>query len=207
MRIFSNSSYEADSSVYFLDFLKSRPVRVKSSVIEDDAEFDQICTEVSELIPLSDIEGTSLYTVAGWAVFKEKTPKACSECLSSITGNASTSPEYSQLTNIKSFEVGGGLAHPSSQIWQAIMLAETIFRLHEERVTKTERVCQLLLKLFFHKFEMDSFPKCHNIVKSVVGRFFRLRLFIHATRLKHECSARAVVQHGSRSSHCRTKVT
>ena len=98
MHVSQNSSYDTDESVYFLDFLKSKSFTKPVSNNDDDVEMEKVC---SQLLPLSECESNALYAVAGWTVFKEKTPKACPVCLSSIVGDASTAPEHSQLTVIK----------------------------------------------------------------------------------------------------------
>ena len=205
MHVSQNSSYDTDESVYFLDFLKSKSFTKPVSNNDDDVEMEKVC---SQLLPLSECESNALYTVAGWTVFKEKTPKACPVCLSSIVGDASTAPEHSQLTVIKSFETGGGLTHPSPAMWQAIIAAESIFRSYEDQMTKIENVSKFLWNSYERQVPLSDFPSCHNIVQSVVTRYFRLRLHVHAAHITNKLAAsQSAIQHASKSAHCRTKVT
>ena len=154
-----------------------------------------------------ECESKGLYAVAGWAVFKERTPKACPVCLSSIVGDASTAPAHSQLTVIKSFETGGGLTHPSPAMWQAIITAESMFRTYEDQITKIENVSKFLWNSYECQIPISDFPSCHNILQSVVTRYFRLRLHIHGARITNKIASHSATQHASKSAHCRTKVT
>ena len=55
---------------------------------------------------------------------------------------------------------------------------------------------------------LSDFPSCHNIVQSVVTRYFRLRLHVHAAHITNKLAAsQSAIQHASKSAHCRTKVT
>jgi hypothetical protein len=201
MRVSRDASYEADDSTYFLDFLKTR----SPSKLVFNGDDDELGLQIGELV-LSELEGNALYTLAGWAVFKEKAPNACAVCVNSIIGDASSSPELARLNIIKSFETGGGLTHPSPAILQAVIVAETIFRNHEDRLMKTDNVSNYLLNAFDRQFSSSSFPSCHNIVERVIGRYFRLRLHIYGRRVTNNCAGKTSIQHGSRSAHCRTGV-
>lgn len=204
MHVSQNSSYENDDGVPFLDFIKSKSsdTRHISNDDEDDVELDRVCETV---LPLSECESSALYTVAGWAVFKEKSANACQVCLASIVGDAGSVPQHSQLTTIKSFEAGGGLTHPSLPMWQAIVAAKSIFRCNEDRLTKIDNVKKFLLDSFESQVPLNDFPACHSIALKVVSRYLRLRLHIHAAQITRKFASST--QFASRSAHCRTAVT
>ena len=66
MHVPNNSSYDTDTSMYFLDFIKKYPKRATNenvSVVTEDCP---------SFLYLSECEGNALYNLAGWAVFKEK---------------------------------------------------------------------------------------------------------------------------------------
>ena len=70
MHVSSSASYEHDSGTYFLDFLKGCAKEPSDPTADDDEK--SVAEDCSALLPMSALEGDALYTLAGWAVFKEK---------------------------------------------------------------------------------------------------------------------------------------
>jgi len=83
MHVSSATSYEHDTDTYFLDFLKGH---AKES--DDQTEYDDelsVAKDCSALLPMPALEGDVLYTIAGWAVFKEKSKiQQCPACLGAM---------------------------------------------------------------------------------------------------------------------------
>ena len=116
MRIPANSSYDTDESTYFLEFLK------KHSHKEDESEFKNTIFEQRErLLYMTESESNALYTMAGWATFKESSRiKQCSDCRKYITGDISDASKEADFIKLKSY---GWLTHPSKQVFDAIKFA------------------------------------------------------------------------------------
>lgn len=154
------------------------------------------------------LEGDVLYTIAGWAVFKEKSMvQQCPACLSAILGDKTDVPEQSLLTVLKSFPTSTGLTYPSKTIFKAVIAAESLFQTNRANLTSVGDVHSFLMQCFSDQFAVSNFPTCHNVLSNIVSRYFRLRIYMLATKMT--CDFRKTcdkVQHGSKSAHCRTKV-
>ena len=125
-----------------------------------------------------------LYTIAGWAVFKEKSKiQRCQTCLDAILGNKTDAPEQSLLTELKSFSSGAGLTHPSKTILKALIAAESVFQTNRAKLTAVGNVHSFLVKGFTDQFAVTNFPTCHNVLSNIVSRFFRLRIYMLATKM------------------------
>lgn len=207
MHVSTSASYEQDSDTYFLDFLKGH-AKESGDLTDDDDDERYVAEDCSALLPISALEGDVLYTIAGWAVFKEKSRiKNCPTCLSSMIGDKSDAPEQSLLTVLKSFSTGSGLTHPSKTIFEAVIAAESLFQKNRANLTGSANILSYLMKGFTSQFVVSNFPTCHNVLRNIVSRYFRLRIYMLATKMTADFrQERAQVQHGSRSAHCRTKV-
>ena len=91
---------------------------------------------------LSEIESNALYSLAGWAVFKEKKSlDSCAICLDSICSlDKNPEPFFSKLTCLKSYQQGCGLTHPSKAIFKAVIAAESIFITYQDKIAGTGNV-------------------------------------------------------------------
>jgi len=207
MHVSSSASYECASDTYFLDFLKCHAKEYNVQTNDDDDE-KYVAEDCSALLPLSALEGDVLYTIAGWAVFKEKGKILhCPNCLSSILVDKNDAPEQSLLTVLKSFSTGAGLTHPSKTILQAVIAAESLFQANRSNLAVVSNTHSCLMKGFTSQFVTSNFPTCHNVLRNIVSRYFRLRIYMLATKMTADFrNERDKVQHGSRSAHCRTQV-
>ena len=152
MHVPNNSSYDTDTSMYFLDFIKKYPKRATNenvSVVTEDCP---------SFLYLSECEGNALYNLAGWAVFKEK--NSCKTCQTCIVGDASNGAlEHAQLTILKSYSQGSGLCHPSPAILNAIVALESIFKSNEAKFANIENLEVFLLNAFLSQFVVSGFPR------------------------------------------------
>ena len=195
MQITPLSSYDIDDSVYFLDFLKTKPVRTVQDV---DDEFVFVDEHVSLLHTNLDILDTNVcYLLAGWTVHKQKARIAV------ICGSPCDAPAEAQLMMIKTY---GGLSYPSELVYKAVQVAESVFRCHQGELALTSNVEHKLNSMFSNRFSVDGLPPCHSVLSDIISRYFRLRIHIHGKWITSQCKAAAAVQHGSRSAFCRTKV-
>jgi len=202
MQITPSSSYDVDDSVYFLDFLKMKPVRTVQDVDEELVFVDENVSLLKTDLDILDMN--VCYLLAGWAVFKQKARTGnCTDCLAVICGSPCDAPAEAQLMMIKTY---GGLSYPSELIYKAVQVAESVFRCHQGELALTSNVEHRLNSIFKTEFSVDGLPPCHNVLSDIISRYFRLRIHIYGKWVTEQCKAAAAVQHGSRSAFCRTKV-
>jgi hypothetical protein len=180
----------------------------ESHVGEDDDDEALVAEDCSALLPLSALEGDVLYTIAGWTVFKEKSKiKQCQACLSAVLGDKTDASEHSLLTELKSFSTGAGLTYPSKIVFEILIAAESLFQSNRASLTSVSNVYCFLMQGFSSQFAISHLPTCHNVLKNIVSRFFRLRIHMLAKKMTGDLRKSGdAVQYGSKSAHCRTKV-
>jgi len=71
MKITPSSSYDVDDSIYFLDFLKTKPVSTVQDVDEEHVFFEENASVLHSNLDVCDVN--VCYLLAGWAVHKQKT--------------------------------------------------------------------------------------------------------------------------------------
>jgi len=209
MSIVPASSYDTGDGTYFLDFLKSQPRRASEPPAVCDPEDCCFIQQhaFSKWQAMNNVDANVLYLLAGWSTHREKQKlSSCTECLSAMCGDARDAPPEVALTAEKSYS---GLTYPSSAIYAAVQVAEELFRCHQSSLLTMANVENYLRQEFDRHFDSSNFPQCHVAVRSVVSRFFRLRLHIYSKHLTETFSAQQKnegIQHGSRSAYCRTKI-
>jgi len=195
------SSYSEDDGIYFLDFLKTKPV--SDEVADEELLFlDNFSLDGDE----DATEANICYLLAGWSVHKQKEKlSGCSDCIAAISGQVTDVPAdcpEAQLTILKSY---GGLSYPSPLVYSAIQVAEAVFKCCESKLAACTNVESKLNDEFHRKFLSNDLPSCRNALSEVVARYFRLRLHAFGKWLTYQFKAGGV-QHGSRSAFCRTRI-
>ena len=207
MNIAPTSSYDTDDGAYFLDFLKSQPRHAtEPPAMCDNEDCSFIQHAFSSQQTMDTVDANVLYLLAGWSTHREKQKlSSCTECLSAICGEAGDAPLEAVLMTEKNYS---GLTYPSSAVYAAVQVAEELFRCHQSSLLTMTNIENYLRQEFDRHYDSSSFPDCHVAVRSVVARFFRLRLHIYSKHVTETFSAeqRNGVQYGSRSAYCRTKI-
>lgn len=208
MHVSSSTSYELDCDSYFLDFLKGQPDKTNETDLVTDDDEASVAEDCSAFLSMSALEGDVLYTIAGWTVFKEKSKIGqCQSCLGAVLGDKTDALEHSLLTELKSFSTGAGLTHPSKTVFEILIAAESLFQSNRANLISASNAYSFLMQGFSSQFEVNHFPTCHNVLNSIVSRFFRLRIHMLAKKITANVKKRGdVLQYGGKSAHCRTKV-
>jgi len=169
MKITPSSLYDVDDSIYFLDFLKTKPVSTGQDVDEEHVFLEENASVLHSDLDVSDVN--VCYLLAGWAVHKQKTRIAnCSDCLAVICGSPCDAPAEAQLMMIKTY---GGLTYPSELIYNAVQVAESVFRCHQGELAVSTDVEHMLNAAFNTQFSIDGLPTCHNVMSDIISRYFR----------------------------------
>ena len=201
----ANTCYTQDDSTYILDFLKTKPVQ---TVPLSDDEFQFL--DSSFVLDDSEemLDANVCYMLAGWAVHKEMaTVGACEDCLAAMCGHETDTPADCSATQLMVLKSHGGLSEPSPLIHSAVQVAEAVFKSCQPHLTSWTDVESKLNDEFRRRFETSVLPSCHNILSDIISRYFRLRLHVYGKWLTQQHKMGSVVQHGSRSAFCRTKIT
>ena len=202
MHIDTGSSYDADDSCYFLQFLKTSSL--STACREDDQVFVEQEILGSSSVNICDLEAKVCYLLAGWSVHKQKDKvRQCTDCMAVICGSAEEAPsEFADLLEEKTY---GGLTYPSTLVWCAVQTAESVFRSRQADIMSSSDIESSLLTSFSNCFTVSGLPDCHSTLSDVVARYFRLRIHVFGKWLTGKFKA-DIVQHGSRSAFCRTKI-
>jgi len=104
----------------------------------------------------------------------------CDECRAAFVAEESGDDYLSQFTTTRSY---GGLTHPSSELFCAAKIAESVFCANKPTLQRmTEAVNNITHQIIdvLETLEFD-FPNCHSGIDHIMKKFVRLRVNEYAS--------------------------
>ena len=208
MQVPKRSSYATDDTAYLVDFFNKE----STSEVVDKEDADNFSEAITGAIPDDQFtvdvnEGNALFYVAGWVAFKLRTSNtnSCNDCLSAVVSDC-TSQHSNPLAQLLRMKTHGGLAVPSTALFQLICEGEKLFRSLRAELNFSHNVTQTLSANSASVVAQCELPNCHNIAAKALDKFFRLCTYIWAKHFTNAISAASAVQHGSKSAKARTSI-
>lgn len=200
-------NYDEDDAPHLLSFIRDHaPVLSDEPSTSTVSELDVLIGVASTSLDIC--EGSGLYYIAGWAIFKELHKVNCDTCKAAFTTSSVNCLQHPEalLTLVRSYNTATSnlnfdgeytqhLCHPSANALEFFQNAEAVFRTNVELLSHHPRPeFELLQKI---QLPAEYIPTCHNLLPKIMKRYLQLRLHIHAKAV-----SRAVIerQYASRSA-------
>jgi len=162
-------------------------------------------SDIDELLNpgLGGLQGNALYDIIGWALSRFFATVKCKSCQMALISDGISDPDFGLFTSARSH---GGLTHPTSQVMQAVKLAESVFAASKPSLHKMTDIVQQLTQQVLDVIDASGFefPTCHNALPRIMKKYIRLRVNEYATNVT-KTKALAKKQFGSKTA-CRLTV-
>ena len=125
---------------------------------------------------LKQEEKDILYYIAGWVLKGVRDHSSvCDTCVGSVRASAPNNHDCSALVSEKDY-TGSSLIHVSSEFFQIILGAEIRFQATD---LSTKGIHKKLVHDHLSQHQTSDIPKCHDILRKALVKYFRFRLKSH----------------------------